>query len=223
MMSERVASMPRLPARKVLLLLAWGVVSGYVIFFAPPDRGTTMQLIQDALFLRTDRVDPAVIAVFNLLGVVPGLYACLLIADGAGRKLPAWPFVIGSCCVGAFALLPYLALREDDGLMKGDVQGAVRFFDSRLVGLFLFASASSLLFMLLFRGSLDAYLNLFWREPLVHVMTLDLVVLCVVFPSVLGADMERRNMRDRRLFWLTALLPIVGPATYVALRKPLPA
>ncbi len=201
----------------------WLVFVSYAFIWAPVDRGNTMSLIMDAIFFRTDRLDVSVIAVFNLLGVWPGIYASILLADAAGRRLPAWPFVLGSCVLGAFALLPYLALREDDGTFRGTRTGAVRFFDSRAVGAGLFASTLLLIGLGLLRGDLARYGAMFKTESLVHMMTIDFAVLSCVFPSALAADMERRGLRSRSLFWLVASLPLVGPAAYVALRPKLRA
>ena len=199
----------------------WIAFVGYATLFAPADRGNTAALIMNALLMDTDKVDAGVIAVFNLLGVVPALYASLLLADGAGRRVPAWPFVIGSCFLGAFALVPYLALREDDGRFLGERRGFVRFFDSRVVGIGLLLSTLSLVGFGLMRGELTRYRALFETEALVHVMTIDFILLTVLFPTVLASDMARRGLQNRRLFSLISCIPLFGPAFYVALRPAL--
>jgi len=216
------APLPRLPARKLLLATLWLLLVGYTSFFAPTGApSATVTLIVDAILLRTDRVDAGVIAVFNLLGIWPLLYAALLLAEGSGRTLKAWPFVLGSCFLGAFALLPYLALREDDGRFLGTHSGLVRFFEMRLVGIILFSITLTLVIFGLSRGEQSGYLTLFSVEPFVHIMSLDFLVLCSVFPSVLAADMERRGMTDARLFWLITAVPLLGPAFYIAFRPAL--
>ena len=210
--------LPRLPARRLLLLALWLAFVSYAFVCAPPGSDTTKDLILDAILFRSDRLDVSVIAVFNLLGVLPTIYASLLLADGAGRKLKAWPFVLGSCFLGAFALLPYLALREDDGRFLGKRQGAIRLFDSRALGVGLLVVTLLLVGLGLFQGELSRYLALFHSDSLVHVMTLDLIALSLVFPSALGSDMERRGLRNSTWFWLIAAVPLLGPAIYVAFR-----
>lgn len=204
--------------------MLWIAFVAYAVSSAPAGAaGGTQALIMDAMLLRTDRVDAGVIAVFNLLGVWPALYAAHLLADGLGRRLPAWPFVLGSCFFGAFALLPYLALREDDGKLRSETSRTVRFFEARAVGVILLLTTLTLVGLGLVVGNLDAYATLFSSEPLVYIMTLDFLVLSSVFPSVLASDMERRGLSNRSLFWLVSCIPLLGPAAYVALRPRLSA
>ena len=56
-----------------------------------------------------------VVVLFNLMGLWPVVYASLALSDGRDQAVSAWPFVVGSFGLGAFALMPYLALREQIG------------------------------------------------------------------------------------------------------------
>lgn len=50
-------------------------------------------------------------SVFNIIGIYTFVYQCLLIPGGrSANNIPAWPFVVLSYGLGAFALLPYMAL-----------------------------------------------------------------------------------------------------------------
>ncbi|WP_239651527.1 hypothetical protein [Neosynechococcus sphagnicola] len=55
----------------------------------------------------------------------------------------------------------------------------------------------------------------------IHVMTLDFCLLSLLFPTLLGDDMTRRGLKDRRIFWSVSLLPLVGPLLYLSLRPPI--
>lgn len=56
-------------------------------------------------------MNPIFYSLFNLMGVYPAIYAALLVPGGrSANGVPAYPFVIGSFFLGAFALLPYMAL-----------------------------------------------------------------------------------------------------------------
>ena len=56
---------------------------------------------------------------FNIIGLYTFFFQCLLIPGGrSANKVPAWPFVVLSFGLGAFALLPYMALWRPDRTMK---------------------------------------------------------------------------------------------------------
>ena len=91
-----------------LLLLAYVF---YAARLAPPDNGHEPSFLALALGRGPAR-NPAIWAVFNLLGVVPLMCWGLLFPDGRGQRVWAWPFALGMMAFGAFALLPYLILRH---------------------------------------------------------------------------------------------------------------
>ncbi len=64
--------------------------------------------------------------------------------DGRGQKIRAWPFATGSFAVGAFALLPYLALREPNPEFVGIENLFIKIFDSRITGVLLPLGAGAL-------------------------------------------------------------------------------
>jgi hypothetical protein len=59
---------------------------------------------------QTPKVNAVFAAVFNAMGLYPLIYAALLIPAARSDRLPAWPFVTASVFLGAYALLPYMAL-----------------------------------------------------------------------------------------------------------------
>ncbi|HCF26169.1 MAG TPA: DUF2834 domain-containing protein, partial [Cyanobacteria bacterium UBA11049] len=83
-------------------------------------------------------------SLFNIMGVWPLIYSCLLFIDGRGQKVPAWPFATLSFGVGAFALLPYLALREPNPKFRGTKNIFLKVLDSRLTGVALSIGALAL-------------------------------------------------------------------------------
>lgn len=44
----------------------------------------------------------------------------------------------------------------------------------------------------------------------------------LLFPTLLRDDMARRGLKDARLFWAVALLPLFGPLAYLCFRPSLP-
>ncbi|MCZ0903518.1 DUF2834 domain-containing protein, partial [Microcoleus sp. HI-ES] len=105
--------------RKIGFWLIWIAFSTYAFVFAPPDSPETITLITNLSTGKIADINPLIVAFFNIIGVWPLIYSCVLFADGRGQKIPAWLFAVLSFGVGAFALLPYLALREPNPEFSG--------------------------------------------------------------------------------------------------------
>lgn len=199
--------------------LVWLAFVTYAFVFAPPDRSDTFDLIQRLINMDTEGINPAIVALFNLMGVYPLIYGCLLFADGQGQKVPAWLFFLGSMFVGAFALLPYCALREPNPQFRGVPNWWIKITDSRITG-FLLASAA--IFLLLYGIRYGDWADFFyqWRtNRFIHVMSLDFVLLSLLFPWLLADDMARRGLQDNYLLYLlVSAVPLLGPAIYLTVR-----
>jgi hypothetical protein len=213
-------------ARKIGFGLLWLSFGLYAFLLAPPDRPDTNLLIQNLIAGNWQNINPLVVALFNLMGVFPGVYACLLFADGRGQSTPAWLFVILSFGIGAFGLLPYFALRSPNPKFSGKKNWLIRFWDSRLTGLGLSAIAIALIIYGLKTGDLSKnwaeYLVQFQTSRFIQVMSLDFCLLSLMFTWVLGDDMKRRGL-DRQsnrksIFRLVSSLPLLGPLAYLCLR-----
>jgi hypothetical protein len=76
-MSNRLISID-----KVTLGLLWLGFIGYAFFLAPPDRTDNLQLIIALSTGQWTGINPLVIALFNLMGILPMVYAALLLIDG---------------------------------------------------------------------------------------------------------------------------------------------
>lgn len=207
--------------RKIALGLLW---LGFVIYafgFAPPDQPDTLTLIQNLSSGKLNGINPLIIALFNIMGVLPLLYSCFLFIDGRGQRILAWPFAIGSFAVGAFALLPYLALRQPNPTFLGEKNGLIKLTDSRWTGGILALGAIALLIYGLSAGDWSNFVQQWQTSRFIHVMSLDFCLLCLLFPALLKDDMARRGLKDQRLFWAIALVPLLGTLVYLSLRPPL--
>jgi hypothetical protein len=193
----------------------------YAFFFAPPNQPDTFNLIQKLATGQWQGINPLVIALFNIMGIWPMIYSSLLFFDGCGQKIPAWPFAAGSFGVGAFALLPYLALRQPNPDFTGQKTILLKLLDSRWTGLALAMGTSVLLIYGLTAGDWQNFIQQWRTDRFVHVMSLDFCLLCLLFPSLLGDDMARRGLTDRRLFWIVSLVPLLGAAAYLVVRPPI--
>ena len=164
--------------------------------------------------------NPAVWGVFQLLGIVPLMYWALLFPDGRGQRVWAWPFALGMMALGAYTLLPYLILRRDYAApVPGQPNLAVRWFGGRPFAVFAAGALVALLFTITVWGNLAGYVFWFRHSNFVHVMTIDLLVLTLLFPALLHDDMARRGVADDSTLGRIALgVPLLGPAYYLVRR-----
>ncbi|XGV87785.1 MAG: DUF2834 domain-containing protein [Limnothrix sp. BL-A-16] len=201
--------------------LLWAGFTLYAFLLAPPDRPDTLDLI---IRLSTGQVsgeNPLIVALFNLMGIWPLVYCCLLFADGRGQPVRAWPFAIGSMALGAFALLPYLALRRSNPQFTGERSRLIRFWDSRWLALGLGVGAIGLLGWGLFQGNWSDFGQQWQTSRFIHVMSLDFLMLSLLFPALVGDDLARRGWHQQTLWkWLT-FLPLLGPLAYLCFRPPI--
>jgi len=207
--------------QKIALWALWLGFITYAFVFAPPDSPETWKTIQNLSTGQLAGINPLVIALFNIMGVLPLLYSCLLYIDGRVQKVPAWLFSAASFAVGAFALIPYLALREPNGTFVGQKNWWLKIMDSRWTGGLVAIATLALLFYGLTNGDWNDFVQQWQTSRFIHVMSLDFCLLCLLFPVLLKDDMTRRGLKDQRIFWAVALVPLLGAIAYVTLRPPL--
>ncbi|MBO9998725.1 MAG: DUF2834 domain-containing protein [Cyanobacteria bacterium SID2] len=208
--------------RKLFFGGLWLIGILYAFRFAPPDRPETLDLIIDLSSGNWAGINPIVIALFNLMGVLPFAYGCLLFADGRGQKIGAWPFAAASFGVGAFAILPYLALRQPNPHFTGEKNAVLKFWDSRILGVVLTLVSIVCLVYGFTQGDWADFVTQWQTSRFIHVMSLDFCMLCLLVPTLLDDDMARRELHDRSTFWLAAFVPLLGLLVYLCLRPPLP-
>ncbi|MGB3311125.1 MAG: DUF2834 domain-containing protein [Nodosilinea sp.] len=198
----------------------------YAFILAPPDRPDTADLILRLSTGSWEGINPAVVSLFNAMGIWPMVYAALALVDGHGQKLWAWPFVLVSFAVGAFALLPYLALRQPRSSFSvpsfsGPKGLLLLLLESRWLGALLAAGAIALAAFALLKGNWPDFWQQWQTSRFIHVMSLDFCALWLLFPVLLKDDMARRGLAQP---WITAAvlaLPLVGACLYLTLRPPL--
>lgn len=200
----------------------WVGFLSYALIFAPPDRSNTLELIQNLSTAQWEGINPLIVSLFNLMGIWPLIYACLVIIDGRGQKIWAWLFALLSFGVGAFALLPYLTLRQPNPTFTGSKNWVVKLLDSRWTGLILTLATLPLLAYGLLQGDWGEFVQQWKTSRFIHVMSLDFCLLCVLFPALLGDDMARRGLKNPEVFLSVALVPLLGSLVYLCLRPSLP-
>ena len=208
--------------RKIIFWSLWVGFSVYAFVFAPPNQPDTFELIKNLSTGQWEGINPLIVSLFNLMGVFPLIYSCMIFIDGKGQKIPAWIFATFSFGVGAFALLPYLALREANPDFVGEKNAFIKVLDSRITGIVLSVGAIVLVSYGLQGGNGRDFVQQWQTDRFIHVMSLDFCLLCLLFPALLGDDMAKRGMKNPILFWLVTLIPLFGPLAYLSVRKPLP-
>lgn len=181
--------------RKIGFGLLWVGFVTYAFLLAPPDQPDTLYLIKNLSTGQWEGINPLVVSLFNIMGVWPMIYSCLLFIDGRAQKIPAWPFASVSFGVGAFALLPYLALREPSTEFPGKKNAFLLLLDSRLTGVVLTIGAVILVAYGLGNGDWGNFVQQWQTSRFIHVMSLDFCLLCLLFPALLGDDMGRRGLK----------------------------
>ncbi|HAA33060.1 MAG TPA: DUF2834 domain-containing protein [Cyanobacteria bacterium UBA8553] len=209
-------------SRKVGFWLLWVGFVAYAFLLAPPDQPDTVELIKNLSIGKWEGINPLIVALFNIMGIWPLIYACLVFIDGREQKIPAWMFASASFGVGAFALMPYLALRQPNQEFTGSKNIFLKLLDSRWLGVALTVGTLGLLSFGLLKGDWGNFIEQWQTSRFIHVMSLDFCLLCLLFPALLGDDMARRGLKNSQLFWVVALIPLIGPLLYLCLRPPLP-
>jgi len=208
--------------RKIAFGVLWLGFITYAFVFAPSDRPDTFELIKNLSTGQWQGINPLVIALFNIMGIWPLIYSAVMLIDGRGQKIPAWPFATASFAIGAFALIPYLALRKTNKEFIGEKNILLKLLDSRLTGVTLTIGAAILVFYGLRDGDWGNFVQQWQTSRFIHVMSLDFCLLSLLFPTLLGDDMARRGWNNSKLFWLFALIPLFGPLIYLSIRPPIP-
>ncbi|HIK13522.1 MAG TPA: DUF2834 domain-containing protein [Oscillatoriaceae cyanobacterium M33_DOE_052] len=205
---------------KIGLGLLWVGFVVYAFNFAPPDQPDTLELIVNLSAGQWENINPTVVALFNIMGVWPIAYTCVLLLDGRNQKIPAWPFALGSFALGAFALLPYLALRDPNASFSGRKNLLLRVVDSRWTGAVVTLATVILLAGGITYGNWSDFCHQWQTSRFIHVMSLDFCLLCLLFPLLLKDDMARRGLTQPGIFWAVSLVPMLGAAVYLAWRPP---
>ncbi|MBD1905785.1 DUF2834 domain-containing protein [Funiculus sociatus GB2-A5] len=210
--------------RKVVLFLIWVTFVVYTVWLAPLDQPDTLPLVKKLLTFQLEEVNAILTSIFWLMGVWPMIYACLMFADGRMQNFRVWPYFIGSNGIGVICLIPYLILRKSNQDFDSKKDYLLKILDSRLTGIFLFLSTICLLSYAIVAGNWADYIQQFQTRTFVHLISLDFCLMCLTFPltSLFDDDMARRDLKDSRIFWAVALVPLFGPLSYICLRPSLP-
>jgi hypothetical protein len=204
-------------------LVFWSIWVGLILYatlLAPPNDPNTAQLILDLSTGKWEGINTLVIALFNLMGIWPIIYMMVLLFDGRGQKIPAWAFVVGSFGLGAFALLPYLALRQPNVEFSGDKNSLLNILDSRWLSIAVTLGGLTLLGYGLIGGDWADFARQWETSKFIHVMSLDFCLLCLLFTFTVQDDLKRREIPDNSPLQWIVWVPFWGALVYLCWRSP---
>ncbi len=210
--------------RQIFLSCLWLGLVGYSVISSASMPGTLesdFDLIMRLSVGQWTNINPIVIAIFFIMGIFPVIYAALILFDADGQKISPYPFAIASFGLGAFALLPYLAWRKSNSTWQGNKSGILKILDSPGTAII---SSITLLICLIWgitQGNWSDFVTQWQTTQFVHVMSIDFCTLCLLFPAILGDDMQRRGVESGLLKSLS-FIPLIGTLIYWCLRPQLP-
>ena len=209
--------------RRVGLWCIWFSFVAYTIRLAPLDRAYTWYLGRKLITLQWSDINAYIPAIFSLMGVMPVVYACLMFVDGRMQPFRAWTYFAGSNFTGVICLLPYLLFRRRNQAFYGTKNIVLQLLDRHSTGIALLVSAIALITYAIVVSDWEDYVQQFYTQPFVHLISLDFCLICLIFPitDLFDDDMARRNVTNARFFWSLALIPLFGSLIYLCLRPPL--
>ena len=208
--------------RKLFLGFIWLILVIYAFFLAPESApaSETLDLIVNLSVGEWSGINPLVVAIFCIMGIFPWVYGALILFDSPEQKISAYPFFIGSMGFGAFALLPYLILRQPNPHWQSEKNWFLKILDSRLLAISTTIAIAVFLVWGLANGDWSDFISQWQSDRFIHVMSLDFCLLSLLFAAILPDDMKRRGV-EAKWFWLVACLPLLGTLIYWCCRPQL--
>ncbi len=196
--------------------IIWLLFTGYSFLLAPLDSPETLQLIINLSTGQWTGINPLIIALFNLMGLWPMIYAAVMLFDGSGQKFQPGFFNAASFAVGAFAILPYLGLRQPSKNMTVMATPLLKILDNRWLVVAIGIGSIGLLSYGFTQGNWSDFGHSWQTQRFIHVMTLDFLMLSALFPVLVKDDLSRRGGQSW-LWWLSCI-PLLGAISYLYLR-----
>lgn len=208
--------------KKITLSLLWLTFGIYAFIFAPPNSPDTLDLIKNLSTGSLTGINPYIITLFNLMGILPMMYSGFLLIDSKGQKIPVWLFLIGSFFFGAFVLIPYLILRENNPNFSGEKNWLIKLVDSRIFGLILMIITLILIIFGISQGNWTDFILQWQTSRFINVMSIDFCLLSLLFPILVKDDLTKRGIKNNQIFWLITFIPLFGTLIYLCFRPALP-
>ena len=211
-------------AQKTILSLVWLGFVVYAFILAPPNKPAedTLELLINLSTGQWSAINPMIVAIFCIMGILPWVYGAFILFDSPGQKISAYPFFIGSFGLGAFALLPYLILRQPNSTWESSKGRLLKVLDSPIAAVSFLTTVVVFLFWAVSNGSWSNFVGQWQSDRFINVMSLDFCILSLLLPLVLADDLKRRGLEKSGYLWLAIFLPLLGSLIYWCWRPQLP-
>ena len=183
-----VAQTPRVLAYGVV----WLALTTYAFLFAPGGSAEAGAIDKDIIIKILSApfdgsINPLFVALFNFLGIIPAVYAALLLPGAKEQKIPALPFVLSSFAFGYFGIGPYLGLRSIKTKICQSNKGlGFALFEFKGTALFLLGFALYLYYFAIssvfetdggIMAAIKGFMDLFDNQRLANISSLDFTIL----------------------------------------------
>lgn len=155
---------------------------------------------------------PWLVTHFNLMGLWPLAWLTLATDDLRGKPVPGLLPILGTMVLGAFVLLPWLALRQEPSAERGILE---RVTAAPPLPAFVGLAAVSMIGWAVANGDVAAWDQARAADGFVYIMTLDFGALWLA--SLLVAKEQGEALGSHG--WRLAVFPLVGAMAWVLLRE----
>ncbi len=200
--------------RQPVFLLALALIILYATLYAPASNAENINLIRTMYSSDFRAVNPLIFSTFNLLGVWPMIYAVLVLEEAEAQSFPVWPFILLSFFMGGFVYLVYYSLRSPVYTQRNQT-GIQKQIEKQRNMILLLIVGLSLVFYGLIYGDWIRYLQSFQTNGLVHIMSIDFMLISLMFPALIKDDMIRRNQYSSLALGVYSVLGVLGALIYL--------
>ena len=180
---------------------------GLVLFamFGPPMRADWWPWVVDLMMGRFQGTNPIIVGHFYSMGVWPILLLFQLRPYWFSKPVPALPFALGAFGLGAFAVLPWMALRADPRTTPNTARfNRIEFICAPIMGL-LGAAFIAIGFAF---GDVSDWLNTLNADNFVWTMSADFLVLWGISIAIA----REQGSHDDQNRWVRTIIPFIGTA-----------
>ena len=194
-----------------LVILAILII--YAILYAPGNNTENVLLIQ-RMYSDFRSVNPLIFSTFNLLGVWTMVYAVLVLEEAESQSFSVWPFILLSFFMGGFSYLVYFSIRTPV-FEKSEKTKLQKRIEKRQNMVILFLVGLFLVIYGIVYGDWVAFVESFWTSGLVHIMSIDFLLISVLFPSFMKDDMIRRDDYSLSELSILSVFSVIGALFYL--------
>ena len=200
--------------RQPVYLLVLLLLILYATLYSPGSNSENLTLIQRMYSGEFRTINPLVFSTFNLLGVWPMVYAVLVLEEAKIQPFPVWPFILLSFFMGGFIYLVYFGFRKSDTVLRPQTKLQKRIETRKNMVLLSLVGVSLVLYGLIY-GDWSEFTNSFQTNGLVHIMSIDFVLISCLFPLLMKDDMIRKDNYTMLEWGVYSLFSIIGALFYL--------